>query len=407
MVCELKDVPKEDIKREVTEILTLVMLTEHQNKMSDQLSGGMKRKLSLGMSLIGKSQVIILDEPTSGLDVESRRQVWDLIKKIKETRSIIMSTQHLEEADELADRVCIMSQGRVVTLDTPYGIKKQFGVGYNLYLEPKNPNVTKETLEDIKKRLEPILYDESIIQNVEESQDSVLSKLIFVLPFDQSANFSTLFAQIEKEFPELYINVEMTTLEDAYVNIAKAEIDAHDKLAKEEVAEADGDHPVRNSQINDIEDPDHALIADLERYMSLEGDQSFFQQLWASYLRRLIIFANEVRQWFLVTAPFINVVTVVLVVIGFVEATTKETGNTKEIINLVLDFLFPLLLLYGFAACSAVYTLMPVSERETKMRALLHMIGIKPVCYYLGMFLADYTLYIIPTVLFIIFVAAS
>jgi len=124
-------------------------------------------------------------------------------------------------------------------------------------------------------------------------------------------------------------------------------------------------------------------------------------------LRRLIIFANEVRQWFLVTAPFVNVVTVVLVIIGFVEANTKGQSNTKEIINLVVDFLFPLLLLYGFAACSAVYTLMPVSERETKMRSLLHMIGIKPICYYLGMFFADYTLYIIPTSLFIIFVAAS
>lgn len=160
------------------------MLTPHADKMSTQLSGGMKRKLSLGMSLIGQSKVIILDEPTSGLDVESRRQVWELIKRIKTTRSIIMSTQHLEEADELADRVCIMSQGKIVTVDTPFGIKKRFGVGYNLYLEPKDPSITKETLENIKQRLEPLVFDENIIQNVAESQNSVLSKLIFVLPFD-------------------------------------------------------------------------------------------------------------------------------------------------------------------------------------------------------------------------------
>lgn len=56
------------------------------------LSGGMKRKLSLGMSLVGKSRVIILDEPTSGLDVDSRREVWELIKKVKIERSIILST---------------------------------------------------------------------------------------------------------------------------------------------------------------------------------------------------------------------------------------------------------------------------------------------------------------------------
>ena len=73
------------------------------------LSGGMRRKLSLGMSLVGKPSVIILDEPTSGLDVDSRKQVWSLIKKIKKDRAIIMSTQHIDEAYELADRVCVMA----------------------------------------------------------------------------------------------------------------------------------------------------------------------------------------------------------------------------------------------------------------------------------------------------------
>jgi ATP-binding cassette subfamily A (ABC1) protein 3 len=68
------------------------MLREHRDKISKNLSGGMKRKLSLAMALVGGSKLIILDEPTSGLDVESRRQVWALIKNIKEGRSIIMSS---------------------------------------------------------------------------------------------------------------------------------------------------------------------------------------------------------------------------------------------------------------------------------------------------------------------------
>ena len=89
------------------------------------------------MALIGGSKLIILDEPTSGLDVESRRQVWNLIRQIKQGRSIIMNTQHLEEADELADRICIMSHGKLLALDTPFNIKKRFGVGYNLLIEAK------------------------------------------------------------------------------------------------------------------------------------------------------------------------------------------------------------------------------------------------------------------------------
>jgi len=103
LACELKDVPRECVESEITEILKLTMLTEHSEKLISELSGGMKRKLSLGMSIVSKPSVIILDEPSSGLDVESRRQIWDLIRKIKQGRAIIMSTQHIEEADELAD----------------------------------------------------------------------------------------------------------------------------------------------------------------------------------------------------------------------------------------------------------------------------------------------------------------
>lgn len=91
--------------------MEVVMLTEFENKLSKELSGGMKRKLSLAMAIVGKPKLIILDEPTSGLDVESRKQIWELINKIKFGRSIIMSSQHLEEADELADRICIMTKG--------------------------------------------------------------------------------------------------------------------------------------------------------------------------------------------------------------------------------------------------------------------------------------------------------
>jgi len=72
--------------------MSVVLLTEFKDRMSMALSGGMKRKLSLAMALVSKPKVIVLDEPTSGLDVESRRQVWSLIKKIKIGRSVIMSS---------------------------------------------------------------------------------------------------------------------------------------------------------------------------------------------------------------------------------------------------------------------------------------------------------------------------
>lgn len=120
----------------------------------------MKRKLSLGMSLVGNSKIVILDEPTSGLDVDSRKIIWDLIKKIKLNRSVILSTQHIEEADILADRVCIMSHGKVIALDTPSEIKRKFGVGYNLIIELK-----KQSSEDISESPIKSLIEDLILKS--------------------------------------------------------------------------------------------------------------------------------------------------------------------------------------------------------------------------------------------------
>jgi ABC-2 type transport system ATP-binding protein len=119
LVCELKNFPKDQIERTVTETMRTVMLSEFKDKLVKELSGGMKRKLSLAMAIVSRPKLIILDEPTSGLDIESRKQVWELIKRIKVGRSVIMSSQHLEEADELADRICIMTKGQLLALDTP------------------------------------------------------------------------------------------------------------------------------------------------------------------------------------------------------------------------------------------------------------------------------------------------
>lgn len=92
----------------------------------------------MACALIGGSDIIFLDEPTSGLDPVSRRGVWDMLKQLKqENKTILLTTHHLEEADELADRIAIMSKGKLLILGTTNFIQKKFGVGYHLYISPK------------------------------------------------------------------------------------------------------------------------------------------------------------------------------------------------------------------------------------------------------------------------------
>ncbi len=102
-------------------------------KLSKDLSGGNKRKLSLGMALIGGSKIVFLDEPTSGMDPVTRRAIWDILQNLKaEKRSLILTTHHLDEAEFLSERIAIMAKGKLLTVGSSDFIKKNFGIGYHL-----------------------------------------------------------------------------------------------------------------------------------------------------------------------------------------------------------------------------------------------------------------------------------
>ncbi|CAN0520838.1 unnamed protein product, partial [Ectocarpus sp. 8 AP-2014] len=109
-----------------------VGLTEKENELTTTLSGGQKRKLSVGIALIGGSKVVFLDEPTSGMDPHSRRFTWDLIRKNREGRVIVLTTHFMDEADLLGDRVAIMADGALRCCGSSIFLKNYYGVGYNL-----------------------------------------------------------------------------------------------------------------------------------------------------------------------------------------------------------------------------------------------------------------------------------
>ncbi|GIR90893.1 MAG: daunorubicin resistance protein DrrA family ABC transporter ATP-binding protein [Actinomycetota bacterium] len=119
---------KSKSKDRTEEMLNLVGLTEAADRRVKTYSGGMKRRLDLGLSLVHKPEVLFLDEPTTGLDPGSRRVLWDEIKKLRdEGVTIILTTQYLEEADELANRISIIDEGLVVAEGTSDELKASIG----------------------------------------------------------------------------------------------------------------------------------------------------------------------------------------------------------------------------------------------------------------------------------------
>ena len=119
---------KKDSETRTNELLELVGLTEAADRRVKTYSGGMKRRLDLGLSLVNSPEVLFLDEPTTGLDPGSRRVLWDEIKRLRDSGvTIILTTQYLEEADELADRIAIIDEGLVVAEGTSDELKANIG----------------------------------------------------------------------------------------------------------------------------------------------------------------------------------------------------------------------------------------------------------------------------------------
>ncbi|KAM8731035.1 retinal-specific phospholipid-transporting ATPase ABCA4a isoform 2-T2 [Acanthopagrus schlegelii] len=130
----LKGRPIAEAEEEVENMLQDLGLPHKRAELTQNLSGGMQRKLSVALAFVGGAKVVILDEPTSGVDPYSRRSIWDLLLKYRAGRTVIMSTHHMDEADLLSDRVAIISQGRLYCCGSPIFLKNCFGAGFYLTL---------------------------------------------------------------------------------------------------------------------------------------------------------------------------------------------------------------------------------------------------------------------------------
>jgi ABC-2 type transport system ATP-binding protein len=126
LMVDLKRVGSGQGRRVVTELLERFDLVESAQKLVSTYSGGMRRKLDLAMTLVGNPQIIFLDEPTTGLDPRSRRTMWGIVRElVADGVTIFLTTQYLEEADQLADRIAVLDQGRLVAQGTPDDLKRR------------------------------------------------------------------------------------------------------------------------------------------------------------------------------------------------------------------------------------------------------------------------------------------
>lgn len=128
----IKGIPPHQEEDYVTRAIADVLLERFTNFKPTQLSGGMKRRLSVAISLVSDPKIIYLDEPSTGLDPENRRQLWDILSKLRGKRAMVLTTHSMEEADVLCSRIAIVNNGILRCIAPQVRLKSLYGGGYHL-----------------------------------------------------------------------------------------------------------------------------------------------------------------------------------------------------------------------------------------------------------------------------------
>uniref|UniRef100_A0A8C2RYL8 ABC transporter domain-containing protein n=1 Tax=Capra hircus TaxID=9925 RepID=A0A8C2RYL8_CAPHI len=208
--CVIKGVPPKTRSKEINKMLLSFDLIEKRDALSKSLSGGMKRKLSIIIALIGDSKVVILDEPTSGMDPVSRRFTWDVLQKHKENRTILLTTHHMDEADVLGDRIAIMAKGTLQCCGSTIFLKKVYGVGYHLIIV-KDPHC------DVKEISKLIKY------HVPEAklENNVAAELSFILPKEYTNRYGSREYR-QEELGIASFGISITTMEEVFIRVSQS-----------------------------------------------------------------------------------------------------------------------------------------------------------------------------------------
>ena len=138
------DLPRAEAKRRAVELLEFAQLSDRADSVVDNLSGGMKRRLSIARSLINNPELLLLDEPTTGLDPQARHVLWDRLYRLKqEGVTQVLTTHYMDEAEQLCDRLVVMDQGRIVAEGSPRSLIEQYST--REVLELRFPAGTNDT----------------------------------------------------------------------------------------------------------------------------------------------------------------------------------------------------------------------------------------------------------------------
>ncbi|KAL3115157.1 hypothetical protein niasHT_016250 [Heterodera trifolii] len=224
---------KKALIQEIDSVANELHIETLLNMPARSLSGGQKRKLCVAIALIGNSSVVLLDEPSAGMDAKARLDLGDLLKNIKQDRTILLTTHYMEEADTLADRIVIIANGRLACNGSPQFLKNRFGTGYRLHIVVNAGRVNSKSgclnVEDGQQKrfggasaaIFAIIRKHSPGAYIENAQNP--PEFTVILPVQDKKLFAGLFKEIEQivgdQRPIKSFGLSLNSLEQVFLRV--------------------------------------------------------------------------------------------------------------------------------------------------------------------------------------------
>ncbi|MHB1858937.1 MAG: ATP-binding cassette domain-containing protein [Solirubrobacteraceae bacterium] len=235
MVARLYRVPGREARARAAEVLERFALTDVADRRVSTYSGGMRRRLDLGASLTGRPPVLLLDEPTTGLDPRTRQELWDTVDELRrDGTTILLTTQYLEEADRLAQRIALVDHGRIVAEGTASELKARIGAEVLSVRVARAEELARaaETLADLSTDAEPLLDASSGELRIAISTPSASAEAV--------RRLDALGVEIAS------VQLEQPSLDDVFLTLTGHGVTASDGSAAEQASGA-GAAPARHA----------------------------------------------------------------------------------------------------------------------------------------------------------------
>ena len=209
LMADMYEVPKKIRDIRVKKLLSDLFLVEKSDTLVSKLSGGMKRRLNLALSVVHEPEVVVLDEPSEGLDPQSRRVLWNYIRALRdeEGKTVILTTHIMDEADQLSDRIGIIDHGKLIRLDTPENLKKEIGEGDVVDMKISDASRNQDLINELA-------AEEDVISVIE------VKGRINIRALNAVAKLPLMMRTVEKLDVRVEdISVRQNTLEDVFIDL--------------------------------------------------------------------------------------------------------------------------------------------------------------------------------------------